>query len=353
MIIHSNTRPLISKLSLPTPIQKYFSHLDWTIDLSNNTNPYGGNFSDYPDVKQDALKELYLKALLSINSPSSHNTSLNNKNVLFTAGSMEGIDLILRTFCEPREDIVCVTVPSFSAYSHWALLHGIRLHVMPLLGDNLDDLEIETILKINPKMIFICNPNNPTGTKISFGIIEALCHGMKGFVVVDEAYIEFSDSPSSIFYLNTYSNLIILRTLSKAWGLAGIRCGAILADESIINSLRYVQLPFSFASPSQEKVKARLQDPQSTFESWKKIKKSRNELIDELSRLIEVAKIFKSDANFIMVIFKNFQKTMGLLNERKIHVLDCSSDFPNAIRVSIGTETQNKKFVEVIRQASR
>lgn len=352
MIIHPKARPLISRLPLPTPIQKYFSNLDWEIDLSNNTNPYGGSFSEYPDVKQNSLKRLYLDTILSINpSPVTH-LALGLENVLFTAGSMEGIDLILRTFSEPKEDLVCVTSPSFSAYTHWALIHGIRLQTMPLLGDNLDYLDIETILKINPKMMFICNPNNPTGTKITPNTIETLCHSMNGFVVVDEAYIEFSDISSSIFCLSKYKNLIVLRTFSKAWGLAGIRCGAIIADKSVINTLRYVQLPFSISSPSQKSVIARLQNPKSTFESWQKIKESRDKLVEELSMLKGVSKVFVSDTNFMMVVLKNFSQTIRLLSQKKIHVLDCSSSFPNAIRVSVGTESQNQIFLEVMRLAS-
>ncbi|MBS0272434.1 MAG: aminotransferase class I/II-fold pyridoxal phosphate-dependent enzyme [Proteobacteria bacterium] len=352
MIIHPKARSLISKLSLPNPIQKYFSNLDWEIDLSNNTNPYGGNFSEYPDVKQNELKKLYLDTILSINPPPVNDITLGIGNILFTAGSMEGIDLILRTFSEPKEDLVCVTSPSFSAYTHWALIHGIRLQTMPLLGDNLAYLDIETILRINPKMMFICNPNNPTGTKIAPNTIETLCHSMNGFVVVDEAYIEFSDDSSSLFCLNKYKNLIILRTFSKAWGLAGIRCGAILADTSVINTLRYVQLPFSISTPSQTSVIARLEDPKSTLESWEKIKKSRTGLIEELLTFKGVSTVFVSETNFIMVILKNFPQTMRLLSQQKIHVLDCSSSLPNAIRVSIGTESQNQRFLEVIRFAS-
>jgi len=355
MMIHPKARPLISKLSLPTPIQKYFSNLDWEIDLSNNTNPYVGGFSEYPDVKQNDLKMLYLNRILGINpSPYTSNGTrevLTFENVLFTAGSMEGLDLILRTFAEPNKDVICVTLPSFSAYTHWALIHNLEVKAIPLLGSNLNLIDEEEIIQLNPKIIFLCDPNNPTGTKLTPEAIQKLCSSLDGFVIVDEAYIEFSDQPSSIFYLNKYKNLIILRTFSKAWGLAGVRCGAIIADEPIINALRYVQLPFSFSSSSQEKVEERLLNPEKTFTSWERIKKNRKEMLEELSNLGGIAKVFESDTNFIMLVLKDFQKTIHLLNENKIRVLDCSASVPNSIRVSLGTEEQNQKFLEVLRKS--
>jgi histidinol-phosphate aminotransferase len=355
MMIHPKARPIISKLSLPTPIQKYFSNINWEIDLSNNTNPHVEGFSEYPDVKQNDLKMLYLNRILAINpSPFASNgtrEALTFDNVLFTAGSMEGLDLILRTFAEPNKDVICVTLPSFSAYTHWALIHNLEVKTISLSGNNLDQIDSEEVINLNPKLTFICDPNNPSGTKITPETIQKLCSSLDGFVIVDEAYIEFSDQPSSIFYLNKYENLIILRTFSKAWGLAGVRCGAIIADEPIINALRYVQLPFSFSSSSQEKVEERLLNPEKTFASWQRIKKNRKEMLEELLNLEGVEKVFKSDTNFIMLVLKDFQKTMGLLNENKIHVLDCSPSIPNSIRVSLGTEEQNQKFLEVLRKS--
>ncbi len=356
MMIHPNARPLISKLSLPTPIQKYFSNLDWDIDLSNNTNPYMGHLSDYPDVKQNDLKTLYLNRILDINSSpfisNADKKALTSENILFTAGSMEGLDLILRTFAEPNKDVICVPSPSFSAYTHWALIHNLEVKTIPLLGNNLNHIDGEEIIHLNPKIIFLCDPNNPIGTKLAPEMIQKLCNSLDGFVIVDEAYIEFSDQPSSIFYLNKYKNLIILRTFSKAWGLAGVRCGAIVADNSIINALRYVQLPFAVSSLCLDKVEESLLNPEETFVSWQRIKKNRKDMLEELSNLEGVSKVFKSDTNFLMLVLKDFQKTIRLLNENKIHVLDCSPSLPNSIRVSLGTEDQNQRFLEVIQRTS-
>lgn len=266
---------------------------------------------------------------------------------------MEGIDILLRTFCEPNKDTIAVLHPTFSAYEHWALIHNLNVEQIPLCGQDFNNFSLEEVIDINPKMIFLCNPNNPIGTLLTLELIEKLCESIDGFVIVDEAYIEFSDQPSSLIHLNKYSNLIILRTFSKAWGLAGVRCGVILADKLIIHSLRYVQLPFGLSSPTQELVRKCLSSPEKTFASWQKIKANRKNLITELSTLGVVERVFKSETNFLMLIFKDSGRVMKLLKEHRIQVLDCSASIPHAIRVSLGTEDQNRKFLEVIYEASR
>lgn len=355
MPIHPNARSIISKLTIPTPIKKYFSHKDWEIDLSNNTNPYVEGFSEYPDIKRDDLKDLYLQRVRCLNyfgdEKSAQQFSLTSENILFTVGSMEGIDILLRTFCEPNVDTICIIQPTFSAYEHWGLIHNLEVKNIHLSGENLNTFPLEEVIEINPKMVFICNPNNPVGTTLTSGIIEKLCQSIHGFVVIDEAYIEFSDHPSSLIQLTQYKNLIILRTLSKAWGLAGVRCGIIMADKRVIHTLRYVQLPFGFSSPAQESVQKCLSNPEKTFISWKKVKNDRQRLMDVLSTMSAVEKVFKSETNFIMLVLKDNIKTLNLLIKNGIQVMDCSASIPSAIRVSLGTEEQNRKFIEVIHRA--
>ena len=352
MMIHSNARPVISTLSIPSPIKKYFSHRDWDIDLSNNTNPYGGDLAEYPDVCQNHLKEIYLSTVLSLKPSPQTKPKLTPENVLFTVGSMEGLDLLMRTLSEPNKDVICIPTPTFSAYEHWAVLHNLTVRHIPLQGKELNHLPIKEILDVNPKMVFLCDPNNPVGTKLDASVVPQLCELFDGFVVVDEAYIEFADHPSSLYYLNKYKNLIILRTFSKAWGMAGVRCGGILADKLIINALRYVQLPFGLSSLAQEIVRNSLLSPDATFSSWHRIKKNRENLIANLLKLQVVKKIYKSEANFIMPVFNDFEKVIELLRINRIHVLNCSATLPNAMRVSIGNEQQNRKFLEVIGEAS-
>ncbi|MBX9622151.1 MAG: aminotransferase class I/II-fold pyridoxal phosphate-dependent enzyme [Alphaproteobacteria bacterium] len=348
MKMHKNVRNSLKKLSLPIPIQKYFLSQNWDMDLGSNTNPFGGDFSNYPDVMQLDLKKLYLKRILSINPPPSFKAALDEDNVLFTAGSMEGIDLLLRAFPDPNQDLVCIPSPTFSAYAHWSIINGLQVKKIPLLGKNLNQIDVESIIKLNPKLLFICNPNNPIGTLISHAILKKLCQSLNGFVVIDEAYIEFSDQHSSLFYLKEYPNLIILRTFSKGWGLAGVRCGAVIAHKTIIDTLRYIQYPFSISIPSQQAVRKVLTTPDKVFETWKKIKKMRRDLHIQLSQRKNVIKIFESHTNFLMIALHNFEEVNRGLKQEKIHVLDCSSELLQSIRVSIGTEEQNQKFFEII-----
>ncbi|MBA3813084.1 MAG: aminotransferase class I/II-fold pyridoxal phosphate-dependent enzyme [Alphaproteobacteria bacterium] len=356
MPIHPNTRTAVSKLAIPSPIKKYFLDEEWEIDLSNNTNPYSEKFSEYPDVHQYNLKNLYLSRIspLSVSAdPSSQQyPPLTPDNILFTVGSMEGIDILLKTFCEPNKDTICILHPAFSAYEHWGLIHNLEVKNIPLVGENLNSFSLADVVKINPKMIWVCNPNNPTSTMLKRDVIEQLCVSIDGFVVVDEAYIEFTDQPSSLAYLNKYKNLIILRTFSKAWGLAGVRCGIIIADPLVIHTLRYVQLPYGVSSPTQELVNQCLSHPEKTFESWQRIKKERENMMDALSTLGAVERVFKSETNFILVVLKDSRRVIKLLKEHRIKVLDCSTSIPSSIRVSVGTEDENRKFMEVMRKAS-
>src|ERR1700722_4976 len=186
MMIHPKARPVISTLSLPSPIKKYFLNLEWDIGLSNNTNPYMKEFSEYPDVKQDHLKEIYLKTILSLNTPAFFRKEYTPtpENILFTAGSMEGLDLLLRTFSEPNKDVICIASPSFPAYEHWALLHNLKIKKVSLFGDNLDQIILEDVIELNPKITFLCDPNNPTGTKLEPYIIQKLCESLEGLIIV-------------------------------------------------------------------------------------------------------------------------------------------------------------------------
>ncbi len=356
MIIHQKTRPIVSKIALPTPIQKYYENIDWDVDLSNNTNPYLGEYADYPDVRQEQLKNLYIQTILSINRPSFFSEIeaqlMTSDQLIFTAGSMEGLDLLLRTFTDPLHDKICLGAPTFSAYEHWGLIHGLTIKNIPFTGPNLEFLDIDKIRQIDPKLVFLCNPNNPTGTMLTPQLIENLCDTIDGFVIVDEAYIEFSAEPSFLFKLNKHKNLIILRTLSKAWGLAGIRCGAIFADPLIINAIRRVQLPFSLSTFSQYKVEERLLSPENTFSSWVWIKHSREKLIQNLRNQSNIEKVYDSSTNFILVLLKNWEPTMDMLRKYRIYVLDCSHSIPNAIRVSLGTEGQNDLFLRAIKEAA-
>ena len=332
------------------PIRKALAEQVIDVDLSNNTNPFLGNMAEYPDVLQTNLKKNYCEIIGQMNLPMGlyGTDTLSPENILFTVGSCEGIDLLLRSFAEPNQDQIIVTDPSFPAYEHWGLIHNLKVKKIPLRGENYNRLSVPDILKEKSSMLFLCNPNNPTSTVLDLDILEELCMTYKGLLVVDEAYIEFSDIPSLVHQIHRFKNLVVLRTLSKAWGLAAARCGAVIAHPSVINTLRYVQIPFGFCSPSQEIVRERCDHPDMMFESWKKIREERDILVEKLSDHDSVERILPSHSNFIFVILKDFERTTRELQVNKIFVVDCSRQIPNGIRVTVGTREENEAFLTCV-----
>lgn len=340
--IHPHARQSLKKLGLKGPLKKHFSQIPFNIDLSNNTNPHSPYLPDYPLIDPVEIKQLYLDYV--------GNQHLKPDNVLFTVGASDGIDLILRGFAQPPSDVVCITDPTYFAYEYWATLYDLQVKKVPLKGENYDELNLEDIERINPKIFILCNPNNPTGTQIDLQTIEKICQTISGLVVIDEVYIEFSNQESAASILHKYENLVILRTLSKGWGMAGARCGVILGDTRIINTLLLVQTPFSFSIPTQEWVRKGLMNPTPLKESWDVIKKERDQLYQNLRSMSCVAKAYPSQTNFVMVILKDFEKTFARLLGKGIYVASCRSAVPNAIRISVSTTNNNEALLEALNQ---
>lgn len=353
MQVHPKSRQIFSEIPLIGVLKKHFSNIDIDVDLSNNTNPFLGTLGNYPDLVQKSLKEQYWQVISSINQPTDYSPEKIDKTIakqiLFTVGSSEGIDLLLRAFAEPNKDTIAITDPGFPAYEHWGRLHNLQIKKFKLQGENYDQLNVDEIIKENPKLVFLCNPNNPTATLLDPEIIYRLCKSIDGLVIVDEAYIEFSDISSAIYDLPRFNNLVVLRTLSKAWGLAGVRCGAVIAaDPLVINTLRYIQIPFGFPTPSQEIVANRCAFPEAMMASWQKIRQERDNLAKQLSTLRAVKKITPSHANFLLVELNHFSTTIDFLNQHKIQIVVCDNDIPGSIRVSVGTVEENQKFLEIM-----
>jgi histidinol-phosphate aminotransferase len=342
LAIHPHARHSLKKLGLQGPLKKHFSRVPFNIDLSKNINPHSPYLPDYPIIDPIEIKQLYLDYV--------GNSQLKPDNVLFTVGAADGLDLILRGFAQPPSDVICITDPTYFAYEHWATLYDLQIEKVPLKGENYDVLDIEEIQRINPKMFILCNPNNPTGTQIHLETIEKICQTISGLVVIDEAYIEFSNQESVANILHKYENLIILRTLSKGWGMAGARCGVILGDDRIINTLLYVQTPFSFSIPTQEWVQKCLENPAPLKESWNLIKKERDQLYNKLCSISCVEKAFPSQTNFIMVILKDYEKTFTRLLNNGIYVASCRSAVPKAVRISVSTNDHHHALLEALNQ---
>lgn len=344
LVIHPHARQSLKKLQLPGPVMKHLAQINCAIDLSESTNPHAPYLANYPKIDPTEIKQLYLNTL--------ENPHLKPENVLFTVGSVDGMDLILRGFAEPHKDVVCLTDPTFPAYEHWATLYDLPIEKVPLKGENFETLMVGAIQRIDPKIFILCDPNNPTGTQVTSGTIEKVCQTISGLVVVDEAYIEFSDRPSVVKILHHYGNLVVLRTLSKAWGMAGVRCGIVLADERIINTLLYVQAPFGFSKPAQDWVHRCLARSALIKSTWDLIKKDRDRLIRDLSSLPCIQKVYPSHSNFVMAILKDFEKTWAHIVKSGIYVADTRSIVPNSIKISISTKEKNQALIGSLKKVS-
>lgn len=354
--IHPLARKVISTLKLPRPVQLHFTQPPpGALDLSSNTNPYGDHLAEYPPLDPLDLKEKYIDLCLKVDEKKGiqeHYTPIRPENMMFTVGALEGLDLMLRAFAEPGQDCICLTNPTFPAYEHWARVANLDIQEIPLLGEHFDEFDIDQIKKINPKLVLLCDPNNPTATQLRPGLIYELCTQVDGLVIVDEAYIEFSNRASLLPSLLKYPNLVILRTLSKGWGLAGARCGVVFAEETIINTLWYLQNPFGLSTLSQQSLRERLTNPDDIMASWDRVRSDREALIERLQKLSTVAYIYESHANFILVRLNDFSKAMNALKHREILVADCHHQLENTVRITISTPDNNDKVVAALEEVA-
>ncbi|MEI6242201.1 MAG: aminotransferase class I/II-fold pyridoxal phosphate-dependent enzyme [Chlamydiota bacterium] len=216
-------------------------------------------------------------------------------------------------------------------------------------GANFDKLNIQAILASKAKVLFLCSPNNPVGSVLSFEDIETVVSQFSGIVVCDEAYIEWSDKKSLVEIVEKYDNLIVLRTFSKIWGLAGIRCGVLIANREIVNLLSFIQPLFSQSDLTADVILSRLKNCENFGCYRSKMIELRNDFFAFLTKLNIVEKTFESFANFLLVKFSNGLKVEQSLAAEKILVANCSNQVANTLRIAIGTETEMERVKKVMR----
>lgn len=303
----------------------------------------------YPDFQPDSL----------INAYSAYSQQ-PNENILATRGADEGIELIIRTFCKAYEDNILICPPTYGMYAISAENHGAGIVKVPLQSKTgINELDLDGLQKEvgNAKVVFLCSPGNPTGNLLPHTQIEAALELFKGtaMVVVDEAYIEFSADKSVASWLPKYDNLIVLRTLSKAFALAGLRCGFTLANSDVITMLSKVIAPYPISAPVAEIASAALQGEQLTTMTDRV--KSTNQLAQELASWLSAQswciKVFPTDANF--VLFKTSHKSFifDALLAQNILIRDQSKQpqLEDCLRISIGSEKELNLLKQVIETA--
>ena len=314
------------------------------IFLDANENSLGSTvapaYNRYPDPHQNKIKE----KLTTIKG-------LPPKNIFLGNGSDECIDLLYRAFCNPGKDNVIIHPPTYGMYEVSAHINDVEVRRAPLTETfELNLAEFEKQIDAHTKMIWICSPNNPTGNAFRHQDIEMILNNFDGLVIIDEAYINFSRQKSFIPALTEYPNLVILQTLSKAWGLAGLRLGMAFASEFIIDVLNRIKPPYNIGQATQEIVLKALDGTDVVNEMIRQIVQMRNKLAVDISRLSSVIHVYPSEANFLLVKMKNARKIYNALLDLGIVVRDRSSapGCSDCLRITVGTKEQNGKLLEIL-----
>ncbi len=336
--INQMTRKNIRDLIPYSSARNEFSGLA-NIWLDANENPNDTQLNRYPDPYQKDLKKLI-----------SDWKELKTNQVFIGNGSDEIIDLLFRAFCEPQEDKAFIFPPTYGMYEVSAQINNVEIVKLPLNKDfQLPTFkEIENDIK-SGGLLFICSPNNPTGNVFPLEEVKRIADNFYGVVVLDEAYIDFSASESGMSILDSTPNLVVLQTMSKAFGLAGLRVGMAYANPEIIAVLNKIKPPYNVNTLSQTEMLNALNNRDGVARQVKQIVEEREALVAELKDMRSVKKIFPSEANFILVEFEEADKVMDVLRKQGIIIRDKSKEVEGALRLTIGTTQQNKILLETLK----
>ncbi|GHE39611.1 hypothetical protein GCM10018785_06550 [Streptomyces longispororuber] len=319
------------------------------VDLSSNTHPFLGAGSRYPQLDTTELATAYLTALGRWPGHDGFG-ELSPDHLLFTSGAVDGAALLLTALTSPG-DRVCVTSPTFPLYEHFARVQRLSVVDVPLRGDDVSDLDVDGVLAAGPRVTFLCDPNNPVGTRLDEARVRALVERGSGLVVIDEAYVEFSGKPSYAGLVGRYDNLVVLRTLSKAWGLASTRCGVVLAAPGVVEALRRVQVPFGFTDASQHAVRDRLTHADEVLAGVRRVRAERDRMAAALAEHPAVDRVFPSETNFLLVRLHKHEQVLDRLHGAGILVADTGRALPDTCRVSIGDRHANDALLEALSAA--
>ena len=313
-----------------------------SIYLDANENSFGSplpdNFNRYPDPLQMQVKE----KLSKIKGISAQNIFLGN-------GSDEVIDLLYRIFCDPGRDNSIILPPTYGMYEVCAEMNNVKIKKVNLANDyQLDIDRIASAIDPFTKLIFICSPNNPTGNSINRADVEIILNNFDGIVVIDEAYINYSKQRSFIAELTEYPNLVVMQTLSKAWGLAGLRLGMAFASQPIIELMNKVKYPYNINTATQLLVLEALDNINWVNEHIASTVIERENLKNDLLNLSFTEEVYPSDANFLLAKMKNARNVYEQLCQKGIIVRDRSKVIlcDDCLRITIGTSEENKKLIE-------
>ena len=319
---------------------------DAKILLDANENSLGSPltkwYNRYPDPYQQKLKE----KLAFVKQIAANQIFIGN-------GSDECIDILFRTFCEPGKDNIIICPPTYPMYEVSANINDVQVQNAPLLSDyQLNLAHIEQLVNDQTKIIWICSPNNPTGNSLDRIDIETILNHFNGIVVVDEAYINFSKQKSFVQSLIDYPNLVVLQTLSKAWGLAGLRLGMCFASPQVIGFMNKVKAPYNINIVTQELALQALEEVGQVNDMIKLLVDMRIALAQVIASMPHVIQVFPSDTNFILVKIPKARQLYEYLLSQGIIVRDRSALelCEDSLRITVGTEQENTLLVDAMYQ---
>lgn len=310
--------------------------------LDANENPFNNGVNRYPDPQQKCLKTQLSKI-----------KNVSVEQILLGNGSDEVLDLIFRAFCEPKKDNIITLPPTYGMYGVLANINDVENIEIELEDDfqpNMD--EISRAAHTHTKLLFLCSPNNPTGNSFAKGKIEKLLKMFRGLVVIDEAYIDFSEQESWSNRLEEFPNLIVTQTLSKAYGMAGIRLGICYASKEIISALSKIKPPYNVNELTQQKALERLSKPEEVVTEIQKILKQRDWISSQLNEIPFVETVFPSDANFVLAKVDNATKRYNQLIEKGIVVRNRTnqSGCEDCLRFTVGAQEECERLIESLKE---
>jgi histidinol-phosphate aminotransferase len=314
------------------------------LDANENSlgSPLPTAYNRYPDPHQRKLKEA-LGRIKGVPPP----------NIFLGNGSDECIDILYRAFCNPGKDNVIINPPTYGMYEVSAHINDIEVRTVNLRPDFQLDLEaIEKTIDANTRIIWICSPNNPTGNAIHPEDIEIILNNFDGLVVIDEAYINFSKYKTFTGSLKDYPNLVVLQTLSKAWGMAGLRLGMAFASEEIIAVYDKIKPPYNISQATQQLVLEALSNIAEVNETTRLIVGMRTALREKLRQISFVKEVYPSEANFLLAKTDDAKQVYEFLLQQGIVVRDRSriQHCEGCLRITVGTEEENNQLIHALRQ---
>ncbi|MDG1778646.1 MAG: histidinol-phosphate transaminase [Flavobacteriaceae bacterium] len=342
MNLNQLIRPCIKAMKPYSSARDEFKSQDQNlVFLDANENPFANGLNRYPDPQQQLLKDKLAEL-----------KGVEPNQILLGNGSDEVLDLLFRVFCTPNKDAMLTLTPTYAMYGVLANLNAVEQQTVALTADF--QIDVEAVLNAtqpNTKLLFVCSPNNPSGNTMNVIAIKRILDNFNGIVVIDEAYIDFTDATSWLKYLSAYPNLVVTQTLSKAYGLAGIRLGICYASSEIIAVLNKIKPPYNINILTQKAALEVLSDRTTTQEQVRIILSERDTLIQNFQNIPWIETLFPTDANFILMRVDDANLRYEQLKQKGIIVRNRTNQplCENCLRISVGTPQENMKLINVFK----